>query len=57
MNLAQIDDTLRGLRQASERMTDNLMELENDPTRKVLDQASLTGVTAERWRQAKATLG
>ncbi len=57
MTLAQIDDALRGLRQASDRMTDNLMELENDPTRKVLDEASLTGVTAERWRQARATLG
>jgi hypothetical protein len=56
VTLAQIDDSLGALRQASERMTDNLMELENDDTRKVLDQASLTGVTADRWGQAKGTL-
>jgi hypothetical protein len=56
VTLAQIDDALSGLRQASERMTDTLMELENDPTRKLLDQASLTGVTAQCWREAKERL-
>jgi hypothetical protein len=56
VTLAQIDDALGGLQRASERMTDNLMELENDPTRKLLDQASLTGTTAQRWGDAKGRL-
>ncbi|HSS09439.1 MAG TPA: hypothetical protein VLL25_06115 [Acidimicrobiales bacterium] len=54
--LDQIDQTLGRLSQASERMTANLFELENDPNRKLLDQASLAGVTAERWREASKSL-
>jgi hypothetical protein len=56
VTLDEIDRTLAGFRQAIAVMTANLFELENDPNRKVLDQAALTGVTAERWGGAGRSL-
>lgn len=44
------------LRSAAEAASSVLLELELDPTRELLEQASLTGVTAERWNAASAAL-
>jgi hypothetical protein len=41
---------------AIEEAKDALVELELDPTRKLLEAATLTGTTAERWRIASAAL-
>ena len=44
------------LRSAAEAASSVLLELELDPTRELLEKASLTGVTAERWNAASAAL-
>src|SRR6478736_2049945 len=44
------------LRSAAEAASSVLLELELDPTRQLLEKASLTGVTAERWSAASAAL-
>jgi hypothetical protein len=56
VTLDEIDRTLAGFRQAINVMTANLFEMENDPNRKVLDQAALTGVTATKWGEASRSL-
>jgi hypothetical protein len=56
VTLDQLDQTLNRLQQASERMTANLLDLESDANRKLLDQASLEGITAERWSEAAKSL-
>ncbi|MGH9126512.1 MAG: hypothetical protein ACRDZ8_17560 [Acidimicrobiales bacterium] len=56
MDLATIDRHLAQLRTTVDAMSTNLVDLENDPTRTRLDQAALTGTTAEQWAQAKANL-
>jgi hypothetical protein len=52
VNIDEIDRTLARFHEAAERMTANLVELDSDPNRKLLAQATLTGVTAERWAPA-----
>src|ERR1700730_3908024 len=56
MTLDEIDRTLASFRQAIESMTANLFELENDSTRQVLQQGSLTGATAGQWAKASRAL-
>lgn len=57
MDLAEIDRTLARFRQAAERMTSNLVDLETDTIRTRLDQAALTGLSATRWSEAGEALG
>jgi hypothetical protein len=56
MILAEIDQQLQRYRQAADAMSTNLLELEQDPNRKLLDGASLTGETARRWGEAKQAM-
>ncbi len=57
MLLPDVDRTLARYRQAVEAMTANLLELEGDPVRKLLDEAALTGTTQARWGPATTDLG
>jgi hypothetical protein len=54
--LEQVDRRLDGLRAASERIGANLLELELDPTRRLLDGVSLDGSSAASWAAASARL-
>jgi hypothetical protein len=56
VTLDEIDRTLARFNQAVEVMTANLFELESDPNRKLLDTATLSGVTAGRWTEASRSL-
>lgn len=56
MDLAGIDRALAGLRTTVAAMSTNLVDLENDAGRIRLDQAPLTGATAEQWSQAQPAL-
>jgi hypothetical protein len=56
MALADLDTTLTELRAASERIGANLLELELDPGRELLEQVALEGKSAARWSQASAAL-
>jgi hypothetical protein len=56
MTLDELDAMLVRLTEASEAIGTNLLELERDPNRKLLDSASLTGETATRWATAKRAL-
>ena len=47
---------LRQLNAANDRITSNLLELEGDQTVAMLDAATLRGVTADRWAEARRTL-
>jgi len=55
--LRRIDQTLSQLDDAVKVMTANLMDLEANATRQMLEPESLTGITAVRAEQALATLG
>ena len=57
MFLPDIDRTLARYRQAVDAMTANLLELEGDPVRKLLDEAPLSGTTQARWGPATTDLG
>ncbi|MGP0047601.1 MAG: hypothetical protein ACLPZR_01965, partial [Solirubrobacteraceae bacterium] len=50
------DDNLQQLRNAVERIGQNLVDLELDPNRKLLETSRLTGVSADRWSAASARL-
>lgn len=50
------DSRLHQLHQAAERISNNLVELEIDPTRQLLEAAQLEGRSAERWLHTNATL-
>jgi len=52
----EIDPAIRRLRAAAERVGANLVEIERDPTRQMLDAASLRGETAVRWIAARDAL-
>jgi hypothetical protein len=56
--MAREDPTheLSRLREASERAAANLLELEIDSSRQLLEVTALTGQSAERWSQASAAL-
>jgi hypothetical protein len=56
MALADLDTTLAELRAASERIGANLLELELDPGRELLEQVALEGESAARWSQASGAL-
>src|SRR5262245_9761441 len=47
---------LKQLREASDRIASNLLELEGHPTVAMLDAADLCGVTAEQWQGARLLL-
>ena len=57
MNLAEIDTTLARLQADADTIGANLLELERDPNRLLLETATLTGQTAERWTDATKALG
>jgi hypothetical protein len=56
VDLAAIDQTLARLRGTIAAMSANLVDLETDTARARLDQAPLTGATAERWSAAQGAL-
>jgi hypothetical protein len=50
-----LDAALSRFRQASDLIRTNLVDLERDPHRALLDAAPLTGLTAARWAEATQT--
>jgi hypothetical protein len=56
MTPADLTNTLSRLEEASERAAANLLELEIDSSRQLLEVSALTGRSAERWSQASAAL-
>ncbi len=50
------DRELERLQQATERVAANLVELEIDSSRRLLETAALTGESAERWAAASAAM-
>src|SRR6516225_10179863 len=52
----QIDSTLKRLRDAAEAIRSNLVEVELDDVRKLLDSSALAGESAVRWREANASI-
>src|SRR5436305_225003 len=56
MKTDDLDRELRRLREASERVSANLVELEIDSSRQLLEARPLTGESAARWSAASAAL-
>lgn len=56
MDLHAIDHVLGRLRAAAERIAANLLAVESDSTSALLDVADLEGVSAMRWRDARAVM-
>src|SRR5579859_7940349 len=56
MALDDLDRRLTAYAQAVDSMSTNLVELDEDPNRKLLAGATLTGVTAARWAPAAEAL-
>jgi hypothetical protein len=56
MAIEEIDRTIRRLRDAAEQISGNLLELELDPNRKLLDATDLQGESAARWAEASASV-
>jgi hypothetical protein len=56
MTLAELDDTLLRLRRAADAISTNLVELDADPNRKLLDGAALAGESGEQWADASQAL-
>ena len=56
MSLALVDATLARFKSAVDVMTANLLDLDADPTNKLLDPASLTGTTRDQVAAARRTL-
>jgi hypothetical protein len=56
MSLQEIDSTLKRLRDATEAIGANLLEVELDPNRGLLDSSALEGESATRWGEASTTL-
>jgi len=56
MTIDDIDRTIGRLREAAEQISANLLELEQDSNRALLETADLRGGTATRWAQATASL-
>jgi hypothetical protein len=56
MKLDDIDRDLERLREAGERVAANLVELEIDSSRELLEARTLTGESAARWSTASAAL-
>ncbi len=56
MKLGELDPELNRLRTASERVVANLVELEIDSSRQLLEASTLTGESLERWSATSAAL-
>jgi hypothetical protein len=56
MTLAELDDTLQRLRGDADAIGSNLVELDADPNRKLLEHATLTGESGQRWNDASRAL-
>lgn len=56
MTLAECDRTLRRLSGAAEQIRDNLLDIELDPRRGLLDGSRLEGESAKRWATTSAAL-
>lgn len=56
MTIEEIDSTIHLLRDAAEQISANLLELELDPNRKLLEATELQGESATRWAQASASV-
>ncbi len=56
MKLEDCDTELNRLREADERIAANLVELEIDSSRQLLEASTLTGESAARWSAASAAL-
>jgi len=56
MRSAELDQKLGQLHQAAERISANLVELEIDSSRQLLESSTLRGESAERWSAASAEL-
>lgn len=56
MKLDELDQELSRLRTASERIAANLVDLEIDSGRQLLEASTLTGESRERWSVASAAL-
>jgi hypothetical protein len=56
MNTDDLDAELTRFKQASERIAANLIELEIDSSRQLLDTSNLTGQSATRWSEASTAL-
>jgi hypothetical protein len=56
MKPADLDTELNRLKQASERIAANLVELEIDSSRQLLETSNLTGRSAARWSEASTAL-
>lgn len=56
MKLTDCDNELDRLRTASERVAANLVELEIDSSRQLLEASTLSGESLERWSAASAAL-
>jgi chromosome segregation ATPase len=56
MNRNDLDRELTRLQEASQRIAANLVELEIDSSRQLLEASALTGASAARWAAANAAL-
>jgi hypothetical protein len=56
MKLADLNPKLTALREASTRISDNLVQLELDSDRQLLEATKLAGASAAAWSAASATL-
>jgi hypothetical protein len=56
MTIEEVDPTLDRLRSAAESVSANLLEIEIDPNRKLLDATTLVGDSAAQWAAASAKL-
>jgi hypothetical protein len=54
--MSDLDLKLRRLNEASERVSANLVELEIDSSRQLLEASALEGESAARWAEASAAL-
>jgi hypothetical protein len=56
VDLATLDRELARLRAAVSRVSANLLDLEAEPARELLEAIDLDGETAQRWSQSRTTL-
>src|SRR5260370_26816380 len=57
MSRAEVDEALGRLRKEEDDITAALLAVTDHPGYRLLDGASLAGVTLERWTAASATVG
>ena len=56
MAVTDLDRDLERYRSAADTVSINLLELDGDPNRQLLETAPLTGTTAHEWAEARAAL-